>query len=227
MWGKRRETQVRGADSASQSEAAVSAEAAASATEALSASPEPVAPPSPPAEAPAAEQAAAAGEAAANGVPGQTTSPVPGENEQAFWRGKLAAAHLAGAVSLFLRSPAHRHYTLADLEWSLLPALALGQFMTAETQLPDGQAVPVAMVLWAKVSAEVDARLSSAPRYPIRLHPNEWRSGEVIWIVDAVGEPKALQHCVEGLAKTAFGGQPFKRLTAVQRESAVSAREAN
>ena len=59
--------------------------------------------------------------------------------------------------------------------------------MAAEAKLPDGQAARAALVLWARVSAEIDARLSVAPRYPIRLHPNEWQSGDVILIADAEG----------------------------------------
>ncbi len=123
-------------------------------------------------------------------------------------------ANFGGAVSLFMRSPAHRHYTLADLEWCLIPPLALNQFMAAEAKLPNGQAVPVALVLWARVSAEIDARLSAAPRYPIRLHPNEWQSGDVFWIVDAVGERNAVQQCIEALTKTTFQGKQFKMLSA-------------
>ncbi len=40
----------------------------------------------------------------------------------------------------------------------------------------------------------------------------EWQSGDVIWIVDAVGEPKALQQCIEALTKSAFQGKEFKIL---------------
>jgi len=82
--------------------------------------------------------------------------------------------------------------------------------MVAEAKLANGLAVPVALALWARVSAEVDARLSPAPRYPIRLHPNEWQSGDVFWIIDALGEPKAVQQCIEALVKAAFQGKPFK-----------------
>jgi hemolysin-activating ACP:hemolysin acyltransferase len=148
-----------------------------------------------------------------NSTATQVPSPALDEKTQAFWRGKLATANFGGAVSLFMRSPAHRHYTLADLEWCLIPALALNQFMVAEAKLPNGQAVPVALVLWARVSDEIDARLSSAPRYPLRLHPNEWQSGDVFWIIGAAGEPKAVQQCIDMLAKTAFEGTQFKMLS--------------
>ncbi|MGC1587064.1 MAG: toxin-activating lysine-acyltransferase [Rhodomicrobium sp.] len=91
-----------------------------------------------------------------------------------------------------------------------------GKLVTsAELKQPNGQAVPAALVLWARVSAEVDARLPAAPRYPIRLHPNEWQSGDVFWIIDAVGERNAVQQCIEALAKTAFQGKEFKALQAV------------
>jgi len=165
-----------------------------------------------------------------NRVPGEAEEPqgtaIPASNSaqvsaldektQQFWRSKLHTANFGGAVALFMRSPAHNHYTLTDLEWLLIPALRLNQFMAAEVKLPDGQAVPAALVLWARVSAEVDARLSAAPRYPIRLHPNEWQSGDVFWIIDAVGERNSVQQCIEALIKTAFQGRQIKMISNAQ-----------
>ncbi len=205
MWGKRCETQAnKAADTAAPSLVPVSA--VAMETEAAPAQ-------NARASGPGAEQhQAPAADTSANGAGVQAPPPALDEKTQAFWRGKLATANFGGAVSLFMRSPAHRHYTLADLEWCLLPPLALNQFMTAEAKLPNGQAVPVALVLWARVSAEIDASLSAAPRYPIRLHPNEWQSGEVFWIIDAAGEQKAVQNCIQVLANSAFKGREFKML---------------
>jgi hemolysin-activating ACP:hemolysin acyltransferase len=203
MWGKRREAQTEKA-AGGPAQPAAGASVAAAVTEALVQNGR-AAPRGPePQQTPAAE-------APINGAAVQSL-PALDEKAQAFWRGKLATANFGGAISLFMRSPAHRNYTLADLEWALIPALALNQFMIAEAKLQDGQAIPVALVLWARVSAEVDARLSAAPRYPIRLHPNEWQSGDIIWIVDAVGDPKAVQQGIEALAKTAFQGKQFKML---------------
>ncbi len=205
MWGKRRETQAnKAADTAAPSPVPVSAAAVAAA-------------PAEHAQAsgPSAEQhQSPAATTPANGAALQAPPPALDEKTQQFWRGKLMTANFGGAISLLMRSPAHKHYTLADLEWCLVSAFALNQFMVAEAKLPNGQAVPVALVLWARVSAEVDARLSAAPCYPIRLDPNEWRSGNAIWIVDAVGEPKAVQQCIDALKKTAFQGKTFKILQA-------------
>ena len=133
------------------------------------------------------------------------------EKTQEFWRGKLATATFGGIVGLLMRSPAHKHFTLPDLEWYLLPPLALGQFLVGETRLQNGQALPLALVLWARVSAEVAARLSAETRRPVRLQPSEWQSGDVYWIVDAVGEPKAVQECIEALKKTRFPENLVKR----------------
>lgn len=154
--------------------------------------------------------------AQANGAAAQP-APALDEKTPQYWRGKLATANFGAAVALFMHSPAHKHLTLAGLEQCLVPPLRLNQFMMAEAKQPNGQAVPAGLVLWARVSAEVDARLSAAPGYPIRLHPNEWQSGEVYWIVDAVGEAKAVQQCVETLTKTAFREKQFKMLKAQTR----------
>ncbi len=208
MWGQRRAARTEVAGASAQSQALASEEALGSAA------PETAAAPSIGTETagtdPGPRQAATA--LPMDGLAVPPPASAPDEKTQAFWRSKLHTANFGAAAALFMRSPAHKHYTLADLEWCLLPALARGQFMVAEAKLPDGQAVPAALVLWARVSAEVDARLSAAPRYPIRLHPNEWRSGDVIWIVDAVGEPIAMHQCVDALAKTAFEGREFKML---------------
>jgi hemolysin-activating ACP:hemolysin acyltransferase len=115
-------------------------------------------------------------------------------------------------VALLAKSPAHKHLSLADLEWLLLPPVALNQFALADTTFPNGQTVLTGFVLWAQVAADVGARLSQTQRYPVRLQPNEWRSGDAYWIVDGAGEPKAIQQCLETLAKTVFQGKPLRML---------------
>lgn len=213
MWGKRREVQPAKAASGL-AQPTVGANVAAAITEVLVQNAQ--------ASTPGREKKEMlAADAPLNGATVQSPLSLD-EKAQAFWRGKLATANFGGAISLFMRSPAHRHYTLADLEWALIPPLALNQFMIAEAKLADGQAIPVALVLWARVSAEVDARLSAALHYPIRLHPNEWQSGDIIWIVDAVGDAKAVQQGIEALTKTAFQGKQFKALQIVKEGKIAS-----
>lgn len=134
------------------------------------------------------------------------------ETTQQLNPGKMIAATLGSVVNLLMRSPLHKAYTLKDLEWLLLPPLALNQFLVADMQLENGMNAPAGVILWARVSDEIDARLTGDPHYPMRLEPNDWASGGKIWLVDMVGEARALEHLVDTLAKTAFAGKTFKML---------------
>jgi cytolysin-activating lysine-acyltransferase len=206
MWGRKREPQ---ANKSGVAEAPSPAPFDPSFFKAEAAPSTPVRPPVPDPEEQRPVVAAINGNGAADPFPAGMDAKT-----QEFWRGKLATATFGGVVGLLMRSPAHRHFTLTDLEWYLLPPLALGQFMVGETRLQNGQALPLALVLWARVSAEVDARLSAEVRHPVRLQPNEWQSGDVYWILDAVGDPKGLQECIETLTKTKFQRKRIKMLNA-------------
>ncbi len=47
----------------------------------------------------------------------------------------------------------------------------------------------------------------------VRLSPDEWQSGDILWIIDAVGDPKILPAFLEELAATQFPGRhPKMRL---------------
>lgn len=107
-------------------------------------------------------------------------------------------------VTLLMRSPADKHHSLADLEWLVVPAVARGQYALAEAQSKETGAVsPVGAVLWAFVSEEVEKRLSDLSA-PLRLKPNEWRSGDIPWIVQAIGDRRVLAGLIQQLTKTAF-----------------------
>jgi hemolysin-activating ACP:hemolysin acyltransferase len=77
----------------------------------------------------------------------------------------------------------------------------------------DGLAVPVAAALWASVSAEVDRRLSSELEKPMRLRPDEWRSGDILWLISAVGEARMVPQFLKQLERTAFKGRDVKLRT--------------
>ena len=139
-------------------------------------------------------------------------SPVGLQSTQLLVRANPISTAFGDIVSLLAKSPAHKHYSLADLEWLLLPPVAFGQFALGDAKLPNGQTVPAGFVLWAQVSPDVDARLSQAQHCPARLQPNEWRSGETFWIVAAVGYRNILQNLIDELARNVFGGKGFKIL---------------
>ena len=110
-----------------------------------------------------------------------------------------------------MRSPRHKHLSLADLEWLVLPPLLAGNFRIAEAKSkPNGVPVAFAVVLWASVSTEVDRRLSEDLDKPIRLQPKEWRSGDIVWLIDAVGDPRLLPQFLKRLNETTFKGREVK-----------------
>jgi len=117
-------------------------------------------------------------------------------------------------VGVLMRSPHYRQYTLADLEWLVVPPVAAGQFRIGEAR-PDnnqGSSLPVAVVLWASVSPEVDQRLMQADSPSPRLQPQEWTSGDILWLVHAAGEARFVRYVVEQLTQTTFRGRQVKVL---------------
>jgi cytolysin-activating lysine-acyltransferase len=121
---------------------------------------------------------------------------------------KILAASIGDLVVVFSRSASHKHYSLADIEWMILPAVFSGQVYIAEIQhSAHGVRAPVAAILWASVSADVHQRLAAGPRQKPHLRPDEWKSGEHLWIIDAAGEASAVAAALARLAATQFKGK--------------------
>ncbi|TDN21111.1 toxin-activating lysine-acyltransferase, partial [Lactobacillus crispatus] len=66
---------------------------------------------------------------------------------------------------------------------------------------------PYAAALWAKVSPEVDRRLSVDKTLPLRLAADEWQSGDILWIIDAVGHPDIVPAFLEEFTATYLPSQ--------------------
>jgi len=62
----------------------------------------------------------------------------------------------------------------------------------------------VAYACWAKVSDEVDARLRDGAT---KLRPDEWNSGENIWLVDLVAPFGGTEFVINELKEKVFKGQ--------------------
>ena len=124
---------------------------------------------------------------------------------------KHVAASFGEIITLLMRSPADKSITLQDLEWMVVPAIMTGQFAVADAQSKEtGAVMPVGAVLWAFVSAEVDQKLTANPDQPARLSPGDWRSGDIPWVVMAIGEPKIVGGLLQQLVKTVFAGKSAK-----------------
>jgi hemolysin-activating ACP:hemolysin acyltransferase len=130
------------------------------------------------------------------------------EIEQFKHRDLLFAAAFAKIVSLMMRSPAHNHLHISDLMWLVVPPLLVEQVAIMEAA-QQGAALPspFAAALWARVSPEVDRRLSEDKDGSVRLTGEEWQSGDIFWIIDAVGQPDIVPAFLEELVATNFPGQ--------------------
>jgi cytolysin-activating lysine-acyltransferase len=148
-----------------------------------------------------------------------TTAPAPGaakplapeELRQRAEASQRVAATLGSIVGLMLRSPRHRDRKLSDLRWLVLPAIRTGQLAVVTAQSKSqGHSAPIAAVLWASVSAEVDKRLSENLDAPMRLGPREWKSGDILWLVEAVGNERAVSALVRQLQARDWKGKAAK-----------------
>ncbi len=122
---------------------------------------------------------------------------------------KLISASIGDLVVVMSKSPAHKHYSLADIEWMVLPPVLAGQFYLAEaTVASTGARAPVAAVTWARVSEEVDAKLREGAGQSIRLRPDEWTSGDTFWLIDIIGDPRGLANALRWLLDEPFKNRP-------------------
>ena len=74
----------------------------------------------------------------------------------------------------------------------------------------EGPEIPVALALWASVSPEVDKRLSESLNAPIRLRPDEWKSGKTLWLVEVVGDPRVVPSLLKELNEKTFKDRQVK-----------------
>jgi cytolysin-activating lysine-acyltransferase len=121
-------------------------------------------------------------------------------------------SHLLGEMTwLLTQSPLHRALRIGDLEWLVMPALIYHQLYIFR----DGDR-PVGLALWAKCNAAAEAKLERGMIQPEnRLTPEEWQSGETIWLVDLIAPfaDETNQHreiMIADLISGPLAGQEFK-----------------
>ena len=106
-------------------------------------------------------------------------------------------------VSLLARSTRYRDMPVSDLDWFLMPAIAAGQYLIGETKpSAERRGGVAAMLLWARVSPEVDKRLSESKDKPPRLEPEEWTSGDIVRVIEVVGRKDAIKPLLAEFKKT-------------------------
>ena len=140
-------------------------------------------------------------------------------------RARMDAAETRGAaafgeiVSVLMRTQPYRSMPLADLEWFVIPAIATGQCAITKSRRQESRSMfAVGVVLWASVSDEINNRLQNGLEALHRLKPQDWASGENIWLIEAVGEKPAVEKMLAKLRETRWQG---KRVNALRRIDAT------
>ena len=134
----------------------------------------------------------------------------PESREKAAKRGKMVAASFGEIVVLMAHTPALAERPLKDLDWLVAPPIALGQYLVIRSEVKKNVVAPVAAALWAFVSEEVDQRLSAQKEGLMRLEFKEWRSGKIPWVIEVLGERRAVSNLLGRLATTVFKDRPAK-----------------
>ena len=142
--------------------------------------------------------------------------PVPEPDpqfQQRAARSKRMQASFGEVVTLLMRSPQFKGMPLAALEQLVVPPIVAGQAMIAEAQnKKTGLVAPAAAILWAKVSDEIDQRLSEAQGQSLNLAQLDWKSGDNPWLIMTAGDPRLVKPLVEQLQKTVPEGRKLKSL---------------
>lgn len=125
---------------------------------------------------------------------------------------KLTVSHMLGEVVwVYSQSPTHKHFATVDrggdLEWMMMPALALEQYRVFR-----GDKTPLGVALWAYLSDDAEKKLDAGTG---RLRPDEWKSGDNLWLVDMIApfatpDNKHVEAMLADLIQGPFAGQKFK-----------------
>lgn len=114
---------------------------------------------------------------------------------------RTVAEALGQIVWVLSQSPMHRELRIKELEWSFMPAVLFEQFrifrfgplpgsgeMDPATFAKLGltkeglEQMPLGVAIWAKLSAEAEARLEAGEK----LKADDWRSGDRVWLVELI-----------------------------------------
>lgn len=133
------------------------------------------------------------------------------EMEDGLIKSRRTLLSLGEIVSVLMKSPQYRAASLASIETLVAPALVSGQFLVISAHNKTrGVTAPVAVALWARVSAEVDQRLSEKIEEPIALRMQEWSSGEIPWLLALAGDQRTFGAMLTRLQEGALKGKPLK-----------------
>jgi hemolysin-activating ACP:hemolysin acyltransferase len=133
------------------------------------------------------------------------------EAKQLMEAARHASATFGEIVTLLMRTPEYKSLSLGDLDQLIIPALRVGQVSVATAQSKtSGVTAPVGAIAWACVSDDVAKRLASQAGEPIRISPEEWKSGDIVWVVASAGEGRVLSEMLKQLSRREWAGREVR-----------------
>lgn len=87
-------------------------------------------------------------------------------------------AVMGDALWLMQHSAAHKHLFITDIDWMLVPPVALEQY-----RLWKRDNLPVAFATWGYLSPDAESRLLTGVR---NVTESDWNSGEQLWLMDLI-----------------------------------------
>jgi hemolysin-activating ACP:hemolysin acyltransferase len=141
------------------------------------------------------------------------TEPSASKSAESEARAGLLAKRIGEVVSILVHVPRYRHLALQDIEWIVI-ALLLQDHLAVFTAIrKEGQGSQLAgALMWAKVSPNVDRKIREQIRsgvFPVRLKPDEWSSGDIVWLLDVIAPTKSLAtRLVADVGCNRFGDAP-------------------
>ncbi len=115
---------------------------------------------------------------------GSAASEIDAQKTSAAATQKPTVSHMLGElVWLLSQSPAHKHFTIGDLEWMVMPAILLEQFRVFH-----GPKHLLGFALWAYMAEEAESRFKAQVESGrgARLRPDDWKSGDRLWLIELV-----------------------------------------
>jgi len=117
---------------------------------------------------------------------------------------KKTSEVLGEIVWLMSQSHLHKQLFVSDLEWLVMTPMMLQQF-----RLFYDQQKPVGVLFWASVNEEVEGRLAAGTT---RMRPQDWKSGDRLWVVEAIAPFGGAEEMVKDLKAKVFPGREIKVL---------------
>lgn len=141
---------------------------------------------------------------------------------------RTVAEALGQIVWLLSQSPVHKHLKIADLEWSIMPAVLTEQFRLfrfgplpgLENAKPEDflpgftkqglEQMPLGLALWGNLSESAEAKVEAGERLALE----DWNSGDRLWLLEmitpfATPENKLGEAMLADLLQGPFRGKRF------------------